>query len=215
MKHSADNKEQEDTTMKHTVITALSLILVMFLAGCQIHAGQWQSLIQEGIHAEGRNEDGNSVLIQPASSPKPVKATCLEFKLGPAVHGMQVTSATALSNASQVSDESCAKLPFKSGDIRHGIDGTGETDPAVGAENRHARIVWAFLVPEADPGINRAADYENTAVVHAPVASGADVSPCDRNDETVLMTDGATGYQEPPSVPPLTGTEPSVPSPYG
>lgn len=224
MKHSANNKEQEEKTMKHTVITALSLILAMFLAGCQIHAGQWQSLIRDGIHAEGRNEDGNSILMQPASSRKPVKESPLLLKLIPAVNGMPVTSETAQFKASQVGDESPPKWFVKSGASLHAVYGTGKTGLIVGAENRNVSSVKALLLPEAEPrskdssgapGIDRARDYENTEVVQALVEIGTAVSACDSKGETVLMTDGATGYQEPPSVPPLTGTEQSVPSPYG
>ncbi len=130
-----------------------------------------------------------------ASTPKPVKDVPLLLKVGAVVHGMQVTREASLFNASQA-----------------------------GAENRHVRIVWALLVPEAAAvtwdrkgatGLTKAGWHGNTSIVQGIVASGVEVSPCDLNGETAPMTDAAKGHQEPPSVTPLTGTEQSVPTPYG
>jgi hypothetical protein len=140
-------------------------------------------------------QNGNAALMQAASSPKPVNDVRILLKAAAAVQGMQVTSETVLFNA------------FRAG-----------------ADNTHVKIVWALLEPEAEPAacggnrvaaLSKAGEHGNPARVQALVASGADVSPCDRNGETPLLMDAATGYQEAVGVRPVTGAENSVPPPYG
>jgi uncharacterized protein len=177
--------------MKHAVMTALYLVLALFLTASQGDSGPCQSPIQHGVYADGRDQKGTSALMPAASTSKPVKdvRTLLWAGASPNV-----------------------------------ASGTGETALIAGADNRHVRIVWALLVPEAAPGtwdrkgstgLTKAGEHGNTAIVQGIVASGVDVSPCDRNSEAALMTDAAIRYQEPMSVTPVTGAENSVPTPYG
>ena len=181
--------------MNQALITALSLILALFLSGSQVHPGQCQSLIQQDTYVNGRDEDGNSALMPAASSPKPVRDVRILLPTGAVTSGTNVTVETALFNASRA-----------------------------GADNTHVKIVWAILMPESEPGawglkgvtaLTKDEQHGNPASFQAVVASGVDVRACDRNGEAARIIDAATGYQEAAGVLPVTGAENSVPSPYG
>jgi ankyrin repeat protein len=208
--------------MKDVAMTALSVILAMFLTGSQGDPGPCQSPIQHGIYADGMDVYGNSAVIPVASRPEPVESGPMLLKSGDTAD--RTAPEPPLFIAPQAGNRSAVQLSLNCGADPNLATWSGETAMIDDTDSGTTEVFRLLLQRRAGPDARnregvatliKPAEQENLEIVQALVATGVHVSPCDRNGETALLTDAATGYQEAAGVLPVTGTENSVPSPYG
>ena len=209
--------------MKNAVMTALCMILVLLLAASQRDLGPCQSAIPYGVHADGRKEDGKSVLIQPPSSQKSVKDARMLLKSG-ATGDRTNDPETPLFIAPRTGNGSSVQLFLKYEAHPNLATRSGETAMIGDTDSGTTEVFRLLLQRRAGPAVRncegvatliKPVKQGNLEIVQALVSSGVDVSACDRNGETTLRMDTAIGYQETAAVLPVTGAENSVPSPYG
>jgi ankyrin repeat protein len=181
---------RRQTMMKHAVMTVQALVLALFLAVSKGDLSESQSLIEQGVHVDGRDEYGNSPLMIAARSPKNDKVTRLLLKAGAAVNSTNAVGETPLFAAARVGNESGVKLLLKHG-----------ADPNI----RNCKGVTALMV---------AAEEGNPECVQALVEAGADVNTCDRNGETPLMAAAAMGNEAVVRVLLAAGADRLISTPY-
>jgi ankyrin repeat protein len=204
-------------------MTVLCMMLVLLLTASQGDPGLRQSPIQHSVYADGRDAYRNSALVSVASSPKPVNDVRILLKSG-AIADRNNDPEPPLFIAPWAGNGSAVQLFLKYGaDLKLATRSSetamiGDTDggpPEVFRILLQRRVGPDARTCEGVTTLIKPAERENLEIVLALVATGVHVSPCDRNLETALMTDAATGYQEAADVSPVTGAENSVPTPYG
>jgi hypothetical protein len=97
--------------MKNVAMTALSLILALFVTVSQGDTGQCQSRTQQGTYVDGRDEEGNSTFMTTPPSPNCLKHAHMPLNAGATVNGMNAMGETALFPAS----EQATKVPCGEG----------------------------------------------------------------------------------------------------
>ncbi len=210
--------------LKQVLITAESLILAFFLTVFKGDFGGCQSLIQQGVYVDARDEHGNSALMTAVSRPKSLKLARMLVKAGAAVEGTNFLGETPLISASLAGIVSAVKLLLKFGADPNLSSRSGYTPLMAATDSGNREVVQKLLEEGADPNartrrgvtaIMRAAEWGDHAIVQTLVPAGADVNLADDNGETALMRAAAMGHKEVVSALLCAGAEPSVSNPDG